>query len=176
MKLVCKNRLFDICTNLVSLIIVLLCIIVPIILHNLGLTTLFVISIVIGVIAFIIAVAMFCGEFDECLDHNNLQKLLAQCGLVSINTIFYALKANDVLTFSNRFYDGFSDTPATKNHITYKIEAIGKHYCRASKYNSVDESTTITNYTRNEFIKDINYDYQQFNSVLLNASVICTCL
>lgn len=176
MKLICKNNLFDICTNLVSTIITLACIIVPILLHSLGLTTLFVISIVLGVIGFIIAVAIFCGEFDDCFDHKNLQKLLARCGLVSIDTIFYALKADDVLIFSNRYYDGFSDIPATKNYTTYKIEAIGQHYCRASKYNSADQSTTVTNYTRAEFIKDISLDYHQFNSILLNDSVICTCL
>lgn len=176
MKLVCKNHLFDICTNLVSTIITLACIIVPILLHSLGLTTLFVISVVLGVIGLIIAVVIFCGEFDNCFDHKNLQKLLAKCGLVSIDTIFYALKADDVLIFSNRFYNGFSDTPATKDYVTYKIEAIGMHYCRASKYNSADQSTTVTNYTRAEFIKDISFDYHQFNSILLNDSVICTCL
>lgn len=173
MKLVCKNRLFDICTNIVSLITILLCIIVPIILGSLDLTTLFVISIVIG---FIIAIAIFCGEFDDCLSHNKLQKLLARCGLVSPDTIFYVLKATDTLTFSNRFYDGFSDLPATKNYVTYKIEAIGQHYCQVSKYKSLDQSTTVTNYIRAEFIKDITSDYNQFNSILLNDSVICTCL
>ena len=176
MKLVCKNRLFDICTNIVSLVIILLCITVPVILGSSGLTTLFVISIILGIIGFIIAVAIFCGEFDDCLDHVNLQKLLARCGLVSPDTIFYALKADDILTFSNRFYDGFSDTPATKNYNTYKIEAIGMHYCRVSKYKSFDQSTTVNNYTRAEFIKDITFDYHQFNSILLNDSVICTCL
>ena len=176
MKLVCNNRLFDICTNLVSLIIILLCITIPVILGSLGLNTLFVISVVLGIIGFIIAVAIFCGEFDDCFDHNNLQKLLARCGLVSPNTIFYALKANDVLTFANRFYDGFSDIPAIKNYTDYKIEAIGQHYCKASKYKSVDQSTTVINYTRSEFIKDISFDYHQFNSILLNNVVICSCL
>jgi hypothetical protein len=176
MKLVCKNHLFDICTNIVSLIIILLCITVPVILGSLDLTALFVISVILGIIGFIIAIAIFCGELDDCLEHNKLQKLLARCGLVSPDTIFYTLKANDVLTFSNRFYDGFSDTPATKNYTTYTIEAIGQHYCRVSKYKSFDQSTTVTNYTRNEFIKDISFDYNQFNSVLLNDLVICTCL
>jgi hypothetical protein len=176
MKLVCKNRLFDMCTNIVSLIIILLCIIVPIILGSLNLNTLFVISVVLGIIGFIIAVVILCGEFDDCLSHTKLQKLLARCGLVSPDTIFYALKANDVLTFSNRFYDGLSDIPATKNYITYKIEAIGQHYCRVSKYKSVDQSTTVINYTRNEFMRDIDFDYHQFNSVLLNDLVIYTCL
>ena len=176
MKLVCKNRLFDICTDIVSLIIILLCSIIPIILGSLGLTTLFVISVVLGIIGFIIAIMIFCGEFDDCLSHNKLQKLLARCGLVSPDTIFYVLKATDTLTFSNRFYDGFSDLPATKNYVTYKIEAIGQHYCRMSKYKSLDQSTTVTNYTRAEFIKDITSDYNQFNSILLNDSVICTCL
>jgi hypothetical protein len=176
MKLVCKNHLFDICTNIVSLIIILLCITVPVILGSLDLTALFVISVILGIVGFIIAIAIFCGELDDCLEHNKLQKLLARCGLVSPDTIFYALKANDVLTFSNRFYDGFSDTPATKNYTTYTIEAIGQHYCRVSKYKSFDQSTTVTNYTRNEFIKDISFDYNQFNSVLLNDLVICTCL
>jgi hypothetical protein len=142
----------------------------------LDLTALFVISVILGIVGFIIAIAIFCGELDDCLEHNKLQKLLARCGLVSPDTIFYALKANDVLTFSNRFYDGFSDTPATKNYTTYTIEAIGQHYCRVSKYKSFDQSTTVTNYTRNEFIKDISFDYNQFNSVLLNDLVICTCL
>jgi hypothetical protein len=176
MKLVCKNRLFDTCTNIVSLVIILLCITVPVILGSLDLTTLFVISVILGIIGFIIAIAIFCGEFDDCFDHIKLQKLLAKCGLVSSDTIFYALKANDVLTFSNRFYDGLSDIPATKNYITYKIEAIGQHYCRVSKYKSVDQSTTVINYTRNEFMRDIGFDYHQFNSVLLNDLVICTCL
>jgi hypothetical protein len=176
MKLVCKNHLFDICTNIVSLIIILLCITVPVTLCSLDLTALFVISVILGIVGFIIAIAIFCGELDDCLEHNKLQKLLARCGLVSPDTIFYALKANDVLTFSNRFYDGFSDTPATKNYNTYTIEAIGQHYCRVSKYKSFDQSTTVTNYTRNEFIKDISFDYNQFNSVLLNDLVICTCL
>ena len=176
MKLVCKNRLFDICTNIVSLIIILVCVTVPVILGSSDLTTLFVISIILGIIGFVIAIAMFCGEFDDCLSHNKLQKLLARCGLVSPDTIFYALKANDTLTFSNRFYDGFSDIPATKNYNTYKIEAIGQHYCRVSKYKSIDQSTTVNNYTRAEFIKDITFDYHQFNSILLNESVICTCL
>ena len=176
MKLVCKNRLFDICTNIVSIIIILVCITVPVILGSLDFTTLFVISIILGIIGFVIAIALFCGEFDDCLSHNKLQKLLARCGLVSTDTIFYALKANDTLTFSNRFYDGFSDIPATKNYNTYKIEAIGQHYCKVSKYKSVDDSTTVTNYTKAEFIKDITFDYHQFNSILLNDSVICTCL
>lgn len=176
MKLVCKNRLFDICTNIVSLIITLVCIIVPVILGSSDLTTLFVISIILGIIGFVIAIAMFCGEFDDCLSHTKLQKLLAKCGLVSPDTIFYALKANDVLTFANRFYDGFSDIPAIKNYTDYKIEAIGQHYCRVSKYKSIDQSTTVINYTRAEFIKDITFDYQQFNSILLNDLVICTCL
>lgn len=176
MKLICKNHLFDICTNIVSLIIILLCITVPVILGSLDLTALFVISVVLGIVGFIIAIAIFCGELDDCLEHNKLQKLLARCGLVSPDTIFYALKANDVLTFANRFYDGFSDIPAIKNYTDYKIEAIGQHYCRASKYNSLDQSTKIINYTRNEFIRDISFDYNQFNSVLLNDLIICTCL
>ena len=176
MKLVCNNRLFDICTNIVSFIIILLCITVPVIIFSLNLTSLFVISVILGIIGFIIAIAILCGEFDDCFDHNNLQKLLARCGLVSPNTIFYALKANDVLTFANRFYDGFSDIPAIKNYTDYKIEAIGQHYCRASKYKSVDQSTTVMNYTRREFINDISLDYHQFNSVLINDLVIFTCL
>ena len=92
MKLICKNRLFDTCTNIVSLAIILLCVTIPVILCSLDLTTLFVISIILGVVGLTIAIAMFCGEFDDCFNHNNLKKLLAKCGLVSLETIFFVLK------------------------------------------------------------------------------------
>ena len=176
MKLVCKNRLFDICTNIVSLVIILLCITIPVILCSSDLTTLFVISVILGIIGFIIAIAIFCGEFDDCFDHIKLQKLLAKCGLVSLETIFLVLKEGDKITFANRYWDGLSDTPAVKNYTTYQIEAKGNHYCKVSEYTAVEQTNKTFNFTKEEFISCITADYKSYNSILLNDVVIYTCL
>lgn len=176
MKLVCNNRLFDICTNLVSLIIILLCITIPVILGSLDLTALFVISVILGIVGFIIAIAIFCGELDDCLEHNNLQKLLAKCGLVSVETIFLVLKEGDKITFANRYWDGLSDTPAVENYVTYQIEAKGNHYCKVSVYTAVEQTNKTFNFTKEEFISCIKADYKSYNSILLNDVVIYTCL